>query len=91
MHWPACPRSKNVDQMLWRVLPSMLDKQGMYLRYAGVEPSLWAADAPHSAFSKLLLCGRRLNLHLILLQCAAGWFPTQTINSPANVMYARIF
>ena len=61
---------KDVDMALWRALPGNLQKQEEYLRQSMMEPALWNAEAPHSAYQKLIYSGRRINLHLILLQRA---------------------
>lgn len=92
---PGHRDGKNVDSTLWRVLPSMLDKQDQYLTQATFEPSMWSAPLPHTAYQQLVVCGRRLNLHLILLHRALsrveemrdfarnpvpGWDPQQEAN-----------
>lgn len=61
---------KDVDAALWRNLPGSLHKQEEFLAQSLMEPALWAAEAPHSAYQKLIYSGRRLNLHLILLHRA---------------------
>lgn len=61
---------KDVDAALWRNLPGSLHKQEEFLAQSVMEPALWAAEAPHSAYQKLIYSGRRLNLHLILLHRA---------------------
>jgi len=59
---------KDVDVALWRNLPASLDKQERYLADARMEPALWLPEVPFSAYEQLTTCGRRLNLHLILMQ-----------------------
>jgi hypothetical protein len=60
-------QKKDVDIALWRNLPNSLHQQDRYLSDAAMEPALWLPDVPFSAYQQLTTCGRRLNLHLILL------------------------
>jgi len=58
---------KDVDIPLWRNLPNSLHQQDRFLADAHMEPALWLAEVPFSAYQQLTTCGRRMNLHLILL------------------------
>ena len=60
-------QKKDVDIALWRNLPNSLHQQDRYLADAQMEPALWLQETPFSAYQQLTTCGRRLNLHLILL------------------------
>ena len=63
-------QKKDVDMALWRALPNKFHNQDMYLQSAMMEPSLWQPVVPFSGYQQLTTCGRRMNLHLILLHRA---------------------
>lgn len=51
-------------------MPNSLYKQEGYLTSAMMEPTFHRQPEPYSAYHQLTTCGRRLNLHLILLHRA---------------------